>query len=127
MRPVTLRAVQTVTAARKIWVTDDQTDMDLEADTATATATERRRLSGQAYRHYPVGSSSTSAAVAFERIAVDPDRLGGVRCIRDLRFPVATVVAMVADGVTNDEILAELPDLDAEDIAQSLRYAALAA
>ena len=74
----------------------------------------------------PLGSSSTIGAVAFERIAVDPDRLAGAPCIRDLRFPAATVVAMVPDGVTNDEILAEHPDLDAEDIAQSLRYAALA-
>lgn len=41
-------------------------------------------------------------------------------------FPVVTVVAMVADGMTTDEILAENPDLEAEDIAESLRYAALA-
>ena len=64
--------------------------------------------------------------MAFTRITVDPDRMGGVPCIRDLRFPVASVVAMVADGMTTDEILAEHPDLEAEDIAESLRYAALA-
>lgn len=52
--------------------------------------------------------------------------MGGVPCVRGLRFPVATVVAMVADGMTTAEILAEHPDLEAEDVAQCLRYAALA-
>ncbi len=64
--------------------------------------------------------------MAFTRITSDPDKMAGVPCIRGLRFPVATVVAMVADGMTNDEILAEHPDLEAEDIAEALRFAALA-
>lgn len=64
--------------------------------------------------------------MAFERITVDPDRMGGVPCIRDLRVPVATVVAMVADGMTVEEILADLPYLEAEDVAEALRYAAAA-
>jgi uncharacterized protein (DUF433 family) len=64
--------------------------------------------------------------VTFSLITVDPTRMGGVLCVRDLRFPVATVVAMVADGMTVDEILGEHPDLEVEDIAESLRYAALA-
>jgi uncharacterized protein (DUF433 family) len=64
--------------------------------------------------------------VTFNRITVDAKRMGGAPCVRDLRFPVATVVAMVADGMTVDEILDEHPDLEAEDIAESLRYAALA-
>lgn len=64
--------------------------------------------------------------MTFSRITTDPHRMGGMPCVRDLRFPVATVVAMVADGMTVDEILAEHPDLEAEDIAESLRYAALA-
>ena len=52
--------------------------------------------------------------------------MGGMPCIRDLRFPVATVVAMVADGMSFEEILAEHPDLEREDIAEALRYAAKA-
>lgn len=64
--------------------------------------------------------------MTFTRITIDPKRMGGVPCVRDLRFPVATVVAMIADGMTVDEILSEHPDLEAEDIAESLRYAALA-
>ena len=64
--------------------------------------------------------------MAFERITVDPDRMGGVPCIRELRVPVATVVAMVADGMSVDDILADLPYLEAEDVAEALRYAAVA-
>jgi uncharacterized protein (DUF433 family) len=45
--------------------------------------------------------------MVFERVTVDPGRMGGAPCIRDLRVPVATVVAMVADGMTVDEILAD--------------------
>ena len=52
--------------------------------------------------------------------------MGGAPCVRGLRFPVATVVAMVADGMTTEEILAEHPDLEAADIAECLRFAALA-
>ena len=64
--------------------------------------------------------------MTFTRITVDAERMGGVPCVRDLRFPVASVVAMVADGMTAVEILAEHPDLEADDIAECLRYAALA-
>ena len=41
----------------------------------------------------------------FARITTDPARMGGVPCIRNLRIPVATVVEMVADGMTPVEIL----------------------
>jgi uncharacterized protein (DUF433 family) len=60
----------------------------------------------------------------FPRITTDPERMAGLPCIRDLRFPVATVVAMVADGMSFDEIVTEHPDLETEDIRESLRYAA---
>jgi uncharacterized protein (DUF433 family) len=62
--------------------------------------------------------------VTFERITTDPEVMGGLPCIRGLRIPVATVVAMVADGMTTDEILAEHPDLTREDIHEALLYAA---
>jgi uncharacterized protein (DUF433 family) len=60
----------------------------------------------------------------FERITVDPRQMGGMPCIRGLRIPVATVVAMVADGMSVDEITAEFPDLEAEDVAEALHFAA---
>ena len=56
----------------------------------------------------------------------DPAQMAHVPCIRGLRFPVASVVAMVADGMTEDEILAEHPDLERDDIREALRFAALA-
>ena len=64
--------------------------------------------------------------MAFARITVDPKKMGGVPCIRNLRLPVATVVSMVADGMDREEILAAYPDLEGEDINEALRYAAVA-
>jgi uncharacterized protein (DUF433 family) len=60
----------------------------------------------------------------FTRITVEPDKMGGVPCIRGLRIPVATVVGMVADGMSEEEILKAYPDLETEDIHQALHYAA---
>lgn len=60
----------------------------------------------------------------FQRVTVKPNQMGGVPCIRGLRIPVATVVSMVADGMTEDEILRAYPDLEREDIRESLKYAA---
>lgn len=50
--------------------------------------------------------------------------MGGVPCIRGLRIPVATVVGMVSEGMTENEILEAYPDLRVEDIREALRYAA---
>jgi uncharacterized protein (DUF433 family) len=66
----------------------------------------------------------TSAAKG--RITIEPNKMAGQPCIRGLRIPVATVVAMVADGMSKAEILADLPELEAEDVAHALRYAAAA-
>jgi uncharacterized protein (DUF433 family) len=60
----------------------------------------------------------------FTRVTVDPKQMGGMPCIRGLRIPVATVVAIVAGGVSTEEILAGYPDLERDDIAEALRYAA---
>lgn len=60
----------------------------------------------------------------FQRITIRPDQMGGVPCIRGLRIPVATVVGMIADGMSEAEILAAYPDLEPEDIREALRYAA---
>jgi uncharacterized protein (DUF433 family) len=62
--------------------------------------------------------------MTFSRITVRPDQMGGAPCIRALRIPVATVVGMVADGMTHDEILASYPDLEADDIREALQFAA---
>ena len=60
----------------------------------------------------------------FKRISINPDQMAGAPCIRGLRIPVATVVGMVAEGMTEEEILNEFPDLEREDIRDALRYAA---
>ncbi|HEY8699176.1 MAG TPA: DUF433 domain-containing protein [Rhizomicrobium sp.] len=60
--------------------------------------------------------------MTFQRITIDPAQMGGVPCIRGLRIPVATVVGMIADGMTEGEMLADFPDLEPEDIREALRY-----
>ena len=60
----------------------------------------------------------------FTRITVEPDKMGGMPCIRGLRIPVATVVGMVASGMTEQGVLEAFPDLELEDIREALRYAA---
>ncbi|MBF0492999.1 MAG: DUF433 domain-containing protein [Deltaproteobacteria bacterium] len=60
----------------------------------------------------------------FTRITSNPNQMGGVPCIRKLRIPVATVVGMFAEGMSNEEILKYYPDLTQEDILESLKFAA---
>ncbi len=74
----------------------------------------------------PAGTAGPGGRQAgyARRITVDPNQMGGVPCIRGLRIPVATIVAMVADGMTEDEILEAYPDLEREDIREALHDAA---
>ncbi len=60
----------------------------------------------------------------FDRITAEPEKMGGVACIRGFRIPVSTIIGLIADGMTTQEILAAYPDLDAEDIIQALRFTA---
>ena len=60
----------------------------------------------------------------FPGITVDPQQMGGVPCLRGLRIPVATIVALLAEGQTTPEILALYPDLETEDIREALLFAA---
>ena len=60
----------------------------------------------------------------FTRITTNPKQMAGAPCIRGLRIPVATVVAMIADGMTEAEVLRAYPDLEPDDIHEALRYAA---
>lgn len=60
----------------------------------------------------------------YHRITTDPQQMGGVPCLRRLRIPVATVIALVADGRTVDNILALYPDLEPEDVREALLFAA---
>jgi len=60
--------------------------------------------------------------MSFDRITIEPDKMGGAPCIRGLRIAVATVVGMVEEGMSVGEILAAYPDLDAEDVAEAVAY-----
>ena len=62
--------------------------------------------------------------MTFTRITVRADQMDGVPCIRGLRIPVATVVGMIAEGMTADQVVAAYPDLEVADIQEALRYAA---
>ena len=64
--------------------------------------------------------------MAFERIAVDQRIMAGVPCIRGTRIPVATIVGMIAEGMTPTEITADFPQLTPDDIRQALLFAAAA-
>jgi uncharacterized protein (DUF433 family) len=63
-------------------------------------------------------------ANAFDRITQDPNILAGRATIRGLRISVAHVVNLVANGMTAAQIVQELPDLEEEDVRESLAYAA---
>ena len=60
----------------------------------------------------------------FERITFDPKIMGGRACIRGMRIPVSVIVGQIAHGATLDEILADYPDLEPEDVQEALEYAA---
>jgi uncharacterized protein (DUF433 family) len=65
-----------------------------------------------------------TASMEFKRITTNPRQMGGVPCLRGLRIPVATVVALVAEGQTAGGILALYPDLEADDMREALLFAA---
>ncbi|HNS21085.1 MAG TPA: DUF433 domain-containing protein [Sedimentisphaerales bacterium] len=60
----------------------------------------------------------------LDRITFDSQIMGGRACIRGMRIPVSVIVGQLAHGATREEILADYPDLEAEDIQQALGYAA---
>ena len=61
---------------------------------------------------------------AFDRITFDPEVMGGRACIRGMRVTVATLLDQIAEGATIDEVVAEYPYLEREDVRQALSYAA---
>lgn len=60
----------------------------------------------------------------LDRITMDPTRMGGKPCIRDTRVTVGTIVGLVAEGYTPEEIVEAYPYLNTEDVQAALRYAA---
>ncbi len=60
----------------------------------------------------------------LERISVNPQQCGGRPCIRGMRIRVSDVLDLFAAGLSAEEILEDLPDLEMEDLQASLVYAA---
>lgn len=58
-----------------------------------------------------------------ERITMDPEQCGGRPCVRGMRIRVGDVLDLLANGLSPDEIVAELPDLESADIQACLRFA----
>ena len=59
-----------------------------------------------------------------DRITSEPDKFGGRPCIRGLRIRVVDVLDLLAAGLSHAEILAELPDLEPDDIKAAIEFAA---
>lgn len=64
--------------------------------------------------------------MGFDRITVDPGRMGGLPCIRGMRVTVSAVVGQLAAGRSIDDLLADYPYLERADVLAALEYAAAA-
>jgi len=83
----------------------------------------RARVGGRAC--FPVPGGPTLLGMDYrERITIEPGKRGGKPCIRGLRITVYDVLDYLAGGMTEDEILADFPDLEREDIRAVLAFAA---
>ncbi len=60
----------------------------------------------------------------LERITFNREIMGGRACIRGMRIPVSAIVGQIAHGASQEEVLADYPDLEPEDIQQALEYVA---
>jgi uncharacterized protein (DUF433 family) len=69
-------------------------------------------------------SDEASVMEPLDRITFNTDIMGGRACIRGMRITVATIIGQIAGGTSHEEILADYPVLEPEDIRQALAYAA---
>ncbi|HWF97340.1 MAG TPA: DUF433 domain-containing protein [Xanthobacteraceae bacterium] len=60
----------------------------------------------------------------FDRITQEPGAMGGKACVRGMRVTVGIIVGQIGTGHSIEEVLADYPYLEREDIMQALRYAA---
>jgi uncharacterized protein (DUF433 family) len=61
----------------------------------------------------------------LDRITIEPGKMGGRPCIRRMRIRVTDILEMLAAGVSQEQILADFPDLEADDIRAAMAYAAV--
>jgi len=71
-----------------------------------------------------LGGRMTMKIAGLDRITFDPQIMGGKACIRGMRITVSLILNLVANGMTQEEILKAYPYLEPEDIQQALKYAA---
>jgi uncharacterized protein (DUF433 family) len=69
-------------------------------------------------------NANAGIMLSFSRITFDPKIMNGQACIRGMRIPVSLILNLIAHGKTSTQIINEYPDLEPEDIQQSLEYAA---
>ncbi len=62
-------------------------------------------------------------ATLTDRITVDPKQCGGRPCVRGMRIRVSDVLDLLANGLSTEQIVAELPDLEPADVQACLRFA----
>ena len=89
-------------------------DNDDEITATTAASVLAGRVDGS--EHQRIRGSHVRIQSPFE-----PKILGGRACIRGMRIPVSVIVGQIAHGMTFDEVLADYPDLEREDVEQALR------
>lgn len=62
-------------------------------------------------------------ATITDRITVNPEQCGGRPCVRGMRIRVCDVIDLLANGLSAEQVVEELPDLELEDVFACLRYA----
>lgn len=92
----------------------------------TSTLRREERTAPQAHHSPPTARPRGfyDVVMALERITVDPARMGGVPCIRDLRVSVSMVLGQLAGGRSVEELLVDYPYLEHADVMAALEYAA---
>ena len=60
----------------------------------------------------------------INRITINPNQCGGKPCVRGMRIRVTDVLELIAGGLTSAQVIAELPDLEKDDVSACLKYAA---
>lgn len=62
--------------------------------------------------------------MTFKRVTIDPNKMGGLPCIKGLCIPLVTIVDLLVNHLSREDILLHYPDLEPEDIDEALKYAA---
>ena len=71
----------------------------------------------------PVNSSAQHRQREADRITIDPRQCGGSPCIRGMRIRVSDVLDLLANGLSQAQVVEEMPDLEVQDIKACLRFA----